>query len=653
MNSRLYPLLLLLITTSIFCSTGVQAQYVLKQAEAQTAVYNYTAAKPLFKKAYNRRNTIDAARGLAEIYQDTKDYVFAESWYAKVVAIPDHTAEDELHYAEVLMNNSKYAEAAVQLQSYLSKKGDDKKAQNMLEGCNDAQHWLTHPLKGSLQNMQALNSAYSDWGTAFYNGSFIFASDRPYDSLRHQPFFSNSSIKRKYYGWTGNSYLHLYQGNGKDSSSNKLLNKGINGDYHSASATYTADGKEMYYAMTNLAKKPGSFLGKNNPYTLNIEIRKAGWDTLRQAWGQSVDFPYNKVFNYSVGDPWVSADGQKLYFTADYGENNIGGTDIYYAEKDADGKWQQPKNMGPEINTEGDERTPFFDESGNFYFASDGRPGMGGLDIYKATRSANGGWLVANMGSPINSPQDDFAPFFNQPSTLYFSSDRLQGKGSDDIYRFDIAKIPVFSLEGTVKDKKTNQPLKDAVVTLTNKLTNTSVKTITDADGHYTFKLDSLTDYYLGTVKTDYSTTTGEQLTTTGLKESATIKKDIYLDKIEMNKPVRLENIYFDLDKSNIRPDAGEELDKLVKLLNDNPTWKIEMSSHTDSRAPDNYNMKLSQRRAESTVKYLIEHGIDKERLTAKGYGETRLVNRCSNGVPCSEEEHQQNRRTEFTILDK
>jgi peptidoglycan-associated lipoprotein len=558
-----------------------------------------------------------------------------------------------LNYAEVLMNNSKYSEAKQQLQAYLGKKSDDKRAANLLAGCDSAQVWMTHPVKGNLENMQALNSPYSDWGTAFYNNQFIFASDRPYDSVRRQPFFSTSNIRRRYYGMTGNSYLHLYQSNGKDSASARLLNKGINGDYHSANATYSADGKEMYYAVTTLVKKGGSFLGKDQPYTLNIEIRKSGWDTARQAWGQAVSFPYNEVFKYSVGDPWIAPDGQTLYFTADHGDEIKGGTDIFYTQKDMDGKWQAPKNMGPSINTEGNERTPYFDEAGNFYFASDGRAGMGGLDIYKAVKSANGEWLVVNLGAPVNSPQDDFAAVFKSNSVIYFSSNRLSGTGSDDIYRFDIAKILLFTLEGTVRDRKTNEPLRDAVVTLQNKITQTPLKTITDGQGRYTFKLDSVTDYDLSTVKTAYTTVTGIPLTTKGLTESQTLKKDVYLDKIELKKPVKLENIYFDLDKWNIRPDAAEELDKLVKLLKDNPTWDVEMSSHTDSRAPDAYNIKLSQRRAESTVKYLVEHGIDADRLSAKGYGETRLVNKCSNGVPCTEEEHQENRRTEFTILDK
>ncbi len=645
--------LMLLVVVVLVPAGNLRAQYVLKQAEAQASLFNYTTAKPLYTKAYKKKKTIEAARGLAEIATGTKDYVFAESWYAKVVAMPAHTPEDELNYAQVLMNNSKYSEAKQQLQSYLSKKAGDKKATNLLAGCDSAQVWMVQPVKGNLESMQALNSRYSDWGTTFYNNQFIFASDRPYDSVRRQPFFSTSNIKRSYYGMTGNSYVHLYQSNGKDSASAKLLNKGINGDYHSASATYSADGKEMYYAVTNLVKKGGSFLGKDQPYTLNIEIRKSGWDTARQDWGQAVNFPYNEVFKHSVGDPWITPDGQTLYFAANYGDGNIGGTDIYFTQKDAEGKWQQPKNMGTTINTEGDERTPYFDEAGNFYFASDGRVGMGGLDIYKAVKTGSGDWLVVNLGTPVNSPQDDFAPFFKTTSVVYFSSNRLGGKGSDDIYRFELARILLFTLEGTVKDKKTNEPLRDVVVTLQNKSSNTPIKTITDDQGRYTFKLDSVTDYDLSAVKTEYSTITAIPLTTKGLTASQTLRKDVYLDKIELKKPVKIENIYFDLDKWNIRPDAAIELDKLVKVLKDNPTWDVEMSSHTDSRAPDDYNMKLSQRRAESTVKYLIEHGIDADRLSAKGYGETRLVNKCSNNVPCTEEEHQQNRRTEFTILDK
>lgn len=348
-------------------------------------------------------------------------------------------------------------------------------AVKMREGCDNAMKWLAKPVPGNFENVESLNSQWSDWGTAFFNGKIIFASDRPYDSLRKNPFFSNSNIRRSVYNWTGNGYLHLYEADELDSSSTKLLGRNINGDYHSATASYTADGNAMYYAVTSFIKKSRSFLGKEGPYSLN----------------------------------------------------------------------------------------------------------------------------------------------------------------------------------GRVLDRKTGMPLPNAVVTLKNKQTGTSLQVITDNEGRYHFQLDGRNDHALSIVKTDYSTITAITVTTKDIGISGELRKDIALEKAEINKPYKVENIYFDLDKSNIRPDAAAELDKLARLLNDNPTWEVEISSHTDARANDKYNLKLSQRRAESTVAYLLSQGISKERLIAKGYGETALVNHCTNGVQCTEEEHQANRRTEFTILDK
>lgn len=629
-----------------------QGQYVIKRADNKAGLYNYAQAISLYEKAYKKKATAEAARGAAECYRNINEYVFAESWYAKLTAMRGHTAIDELHYAEILMNNSKYAEARTVLDSFLSKERENSEAANMRKGCDSAVKWLAAPAKGSLENVQALNSPWSDWSTAFSNGKIIFASDRPYDSLHRKSLAGTSSISKKYYGWTGNSYLHLYEGNSADSSAIRLLARGINGYYHSASASYAADGKKFYYAVTELLKKRGSFLGKDEPYTLNVEIIEQQWDSVKQVWAQRSLFPYNGVFNYSVGDPWISADGKMLYFAASYEDKGYGGTDIYYSRLDETGKWQTPVNLGPEINTPGDERTPAFDEDGLFYFASDGRPGMGGLDIYKASRSSeNAAWQVVNLGSPVNSPQDDFSPAFEN-SVFYFSSNRFGGKGSDDIYRFNGVRVSLFGLSGKVLDKRTDVPLPGVVVTLENKQTGTPQKVITDNEGKYHFTLDSGSVYELSVVKTGFSAETAINVNTIGLTTN-NLHHDISMERAELNKPVVLPNIYFDLDKSAIRPDAAAELAKLVKLMQDNPTWKVEISSHTDSRASNSYNMKLSQRRAEAVVAYLISKGVDRQRLTSKGYGESQLVNRCADNVPCPEEEHQVNRRTTFTILDK
>ncbi|RFM26856.1 OmpA family protein [Deminuibacter soli] len=655
MDRKPYLLYLLLAFAALLPASQLHAQYVLRQAQTQATLYHYPAAKTLYTKAYNKKHSLQAAKSLAEIYSEVKDYPNAEFWYARVVSIPGHSPADELHYAEALINNNKYTEARQLLQQYLTNNNGDQQATILLAGCDSAVLWLKQPIAGNLENMQALNTAYSDWGTMLYKGQLIFASDRPYDSLRRQPFFSNSTIKRKTYSLTGNSYLHLYQGNGTDSNNTRLLGRDINGDFHSANASFTANGLQMYYAVTNLEKKKSSFLGKELPYTLHIEIFSSSWDTARQRWTKKTAFPYNQVFHYSLGDPCISPDGQTIYFTATSGEGHLGGADIYYSKKDKAGKWSTPVNLGADINTRYNERTPFIDEEGQLYFASDGRAGMGGLDIYKAVALSPGRWTVTNMKTPVNSPQDDFAPYAENAQTFYFSSNRITGKGSDDIYLFSIKPnmLSVFNLEGNVRDEKTGLPIPGAEVTLLNQQNTLPAKVQTDNQGFYSFKLDSAANYELGANKTAYNAATGIAITTKGLTGSQTLRKDIVLSRPEPepSKPVKLANIYFDLDKWTIRPDAARELDSLVTLLQRNADWIVEMSSHTDSRASDSYNMTLSQKRAEATMQYLVRHGIARARLTAKGYGETKLVNRCSNGVICSEAEHQQNRRTEFTVI--
>lgn len=677
MNRKHYTLPALLSTmlvTGMF--TSASGQYIIKEAKNQATLYNYAAAIPLYQKAYRKKETVEAARGLADSYRRLKDYTAAAGWYEKLVAMPEHTAADELHYAGILMNNEQYAAAKTVLTGYLGKTPGDKIAESMKAGCDSAVKWLAAPVRGDMENLKGLNSAWSDWSTAFRKGEVIFASDRPYDSLRRDALFNNTNIKRKRYGYTGNSYLHLYESKLLDSGHVMPLARTVNGDYHSADASYTADGKTCYYAVTSLARKRGSLLGKEQPYTLNIGLSTQEWDDNKGAWQQGPAFPYNEIFNYSVGDPFISADGKTLYFVADYGEKGQGGTDIYYCTKDAGGQWQQPVNMGPGINSAGNERSPMFDSTGVFYFSTDGRPGMGGLDIFRAIKM-KGAWEVLNMGVPVNSAQDDFAPAYNGTNTLYFSSNRKGGKGSDDLYRFTPAKILVFSLEGKALNKKTNTPLASAEITLRNKETGAVKKFTTDGEGNFHFALDSLSAYGLDGEKALFRPETGVAVITKGLTESAVLHRDLYLEKIEVETveskpkdplpvkgigvPQKIDlagkfnpkNIYFDLGKADVRPDAARELDKLISLLKENPSWRVDMSFHTDSRSDDSYNLKLSQRRAASTLAYFVAKGIDKKRLTAKGYGETRLVNRCANGVRCSEAEHQANRRTEFVIFER
>ncbi|RYE18038.1 MAG: flagellar motor protein MotB, partial [Sphingobacteriales bacterium] len=280
--------------------------------------------------------------------------------------------------------------------------------------------------------------------------------------------------------------------------------------------------------------------------------------------------------------------------------------------------------------------------------STDGGIGMGGLDIFKAVRKGDTYAPKQNMGYPINSPRDDFAYVLTDDTTGYLSSNRIGGQGSDDIYSFVQKPGIIFTLEGVVYEKGSRRRLPNSAIMLTK---GSPLKVITDAGGNYRFSIKENSDYTLRGEKGGYLSD-NQTVTTKGLTIAQVIKKDLHLEKIELNKAIRLENIYYDFDQWYIRPDAAVELDKLIKILKDNPEIYIELSSHTDSKGDDDYNHQLSQRRANAAVNYIIENSdVDEERIIARGYGETRLLNRCKNGVNCSPAEHQLNRRTEFRII--
>ncbi|TDG34864.1 flagellar motor protein MotB [Pedobacter changchengzhani] len=637
-------------------SRPASAQYVLKEADVQFELFNYAKAVDLYEVAYKKNPTLHAAEQLAICYALMNNYLQTESWYAKVVEMPKSAPINIYNYALALQNNSKYADAKAQFLKYFSLDKDfpSNKQNIILSSCDSAVMWMRSPTKVAITNEKGLNSAQSDWGSVKYMDEMVFTSDRK-DSIGKsatggRPFLKFDGSKkpnRNIYGSTGNGYLHLYMKKGTDSVKLFPLNTGTN--YHVGAASFTADGKEMYFTLTKiddeLSFSKNSIL-KSKLATVNVEIFSSKKDTSGN-WGEVVPFKYNNVNEYSVGDPFISSDGNTLYFASNM-PGGKGGTDIYASLKTEAGDWGVPENL-KDINTEGNERTPFFDGSNNFYFSSDGRVGMGGLDIYKARLESGKISVPKNLGYPTNSPKDDFAFTTYAPKTGYLSSNRNEGLGQDDIYSFVDREIIAFKLVGTAFNKVSKTPLVNTLVTLTNK-NGTQLKTVTQADGKFDFGLDESSDYVLLGSKDNYRSDVAS-LTTRGLVSSSTLTKDLFLESIVINKPIKIENIYYDFDKSNIRPDAAVELDKLVKILTDNPTIWIELGSHTDSRGNDQYNQWLSQKRANSAVQYIIDKGISKNRITAKGYGESMPVNRCTNGVKCSEADFQLNRRTEFKIV--
>jgi outer membrane protein OmpA-like peptidoglycan-associated protein len=319
--------------------------------------------------------------------------------------------------------------------------------------------------------------------------------------------------------------------------------------------------------------------------------------------------------------------------------------------KKVDGKWGAPVNMGPNINTFFDEMFPTLVGDTMLYFSSLGHINIGGLDIFTSVLR-NGVWSEAeNMGYPINTSADDFGISINDSTGGgLFSSDRANSM-EDNIYSFKRNDLH-FNLTGTVVEKQTQRPITGASIDLINKTTGEKVNNaVTMADGIFTFKLDQNTDYKVVASKDGYYSQSRE-VSTVGKKvsEDMNIDMKMEMERIIINKPIAIENIYYDFDKWDIRSDASAGLDKLVGIMNANPTIMIELSSHTDSRGKDDYNKTLSEKRAQAAVNYIIAHGIAKERLTARGYGESRLVNHCANNVKCTEGEHQQNRRTEFKV---
>lgn len=495
-----------------------------------------------------------------------------------------------------------------------------------------------------------VNTKYSDFGVSYYGDDAIYASSKPQD---------NKSRKN----WTnGQPYLDLYRGlidGTGEIIDSEPFSDNIDTKYHESNAVFTKDLKTVYFTRNNYFD--GDYrkdsLGWNNLKLFRADVGDSG------EWVNITPMPFNDD-NYSVGHPALSPDEHTLYFISDM-PGSMGSTDIFTATINSDGSYGAPMNMGSQVNTYGKEMFPYVSKKGNLYFSSDSRGGQGGLDVYVVPLN-NKTVAPLNLGSPINSSGDDFAFIINNDKKNgYFSSNREGGKGDDDIYYFDELKSPEMDcsqvITGTVRDKSNGALLPGAMVSL-YKGAEKLESIIVGSDARFSFdKMDCATSYRVTGDKEYYKG--AEEMVSTTEEADLELGIDLNLDP-DKNAIARAEGldrcqyaldnintIYFDLDKYYIRPDAAIELEKIVKVMNRCTDIKIEARSHTDSRASDAYNIKLSQNRAQSTVDYLKSRGIAADRLTAKGFGETQLVNRCSNGVKCSEAEHQVNRRTEFVIV--
>ncbi len=497
----------------------------------------------------------------------------------------------------------------------------------------------TTPGTYAIKNIN-VNTKYADFGTAYFGSdSIVFSSPR-----------DKRSIVRNIWKPNEQPYLDLYVGvidGGSEIVGKQKVKGNVNTKFHEAIVTFTKDMKTVYFTGNNYYDKE---VKNDTTGVLRLQLFKASVKNDGE-WTDIEKLPFN-TDEYSTGHPTLSEDGKKLYFVSDrFG--SIGETDIYVVDINEDGSFSEPKNLGTNINTQGKEMFPYINKD-IIYFSSDGHNGLGGLDIFASKMYDTTISRPLNLGTPINSSKDDFA-FIKKQDNGYFSSDREEGKGDDDIYSF-LTNEPLNiectqQVTGIVKNKETQEVLVGAEVRLLDK-DGAVLETVTsDENGAYHFTVKCNSTYKTLGDKVDFQND-DELIVTVNDIVDKPIEIALALAPEIIENKINIENIYFDLDKWNIRADAATELDKLVQIIKGNPELIIEAGSHTDSRAAKPYNNQLSKRRAKATVRYIISKGIDHKRISAKGYGETQLTNSCSDDVECTDEQHQMNRRTEFYIVD-
>lgn len=495
-----------------------------------------------------------------------------------------------------------------------------------------------------------VNTKYSDFGVTYYGeNSAIYASSKKTKQSRNAKWYLNSQPFLELYKATVTATGELVE--------SELFSKDLNTKMHESNVTFTKDLKTVYFSRDNYNSK--KYHTDKKGWVL-IQLYKADVDTDGH-WKNITKLPFNSD-QFDTGHPSLNSDDTKLYFTSNR-PGSMGLTDIWAVDVKTDGTYGEPYNLGPEVNTTKSEMFPYIDANNVLYYSSNGmKDGNGGLDIYAIEIQNNKGFGEAvNLGFPINSAKDDFSLVFqNGKKTGHFSSNREGGKGDDDIYFFEELNSPVGAkcnqfVQGTVREKETEALLPGALVTLYDAKGNKVESTIADKFAVFNFKVNCDSSYKVTAVKDYYDMDEKTFASTNEANLELALNLDLGSSEfvyVRGKLMIKINPIYFDLDKWFIRPDAQLELERVVRIMQKYPKLEINLGSHTDSRARDSYNWGLSNRRAKSSKDWIVKHGISATRIKAQGYGETELVNKCSNGVICSEADHQLNRRTEFVITN-
>lgn len=640
---------LFLLPTTLF------GQGKLERANKVFDAGGYYEAIDIYRNIYN--DIADASKKpfilyrIGEAYRIIGNNRQAEIWFEKAIKKEYGDPIVYLKFGDVLMIQEEYDKALTQFEEYKKLVPADPVVNDRIKSCELARQWVANPTGYVIEPVDFTNSKFNDFSPAFGSedyGTLYFTSSRP------------GTVGNKTHSATGESFADIFftERDRKNAwSTPKPILGEVNSEFEEGSPTFSSDYKTMFYTRCRVNKRDK--LGCEILFAQNQEGTWVKPERIPIA-GDSV----------VVAHPSISNDGLTLYFVSDM-PGGFGSTDIWKVTRNSvSDNWGEPINLGAAINSPGREMFPFAHPDESLYFATDGRQGMGGLDIFKASLKKDGTWEIVNMRYPINSSADDFGIIFQKEKEMgYLTSRRKGGRGGDDIYQFYLPPI-LFNITGIVKDDKTDNPLAQTTVKLIGSDgTNLSVET--GNDGVFKFVLTPSTDYVMVSQRGGYLNGKGKE-TTRGLTASKNFNATLYMASTA--KPIELPNIFYDYGRWELRPESMVSLDKLVETLNDNPNITIELGSHTDSRGTDAFNYDLSQKRAQSVVDYLIEKGIATDRLKAKGYAasnpkaidarieqsypylkEGSILNDAFINALESEEQrevcHQLNRRTEFRVL--
>jgi outer membrane protein OmpA-like peptidoglycan-associated protein len=642
-KKTLYLIFFALITLQI---TAQKVQ--IAKADKDFEQYDYVDAiktyERIFEKGYK---SVDMLQKLGDSYYFKAELENAAKWYTELFSLTQDVAPEYYYrYSQSLKAIKDYAKADLMLLKFNQLSGNDTRAKLAMA----QKDYLAEIKKNSgryVVENAGINSKYSDYGSSYYKDKVVFTSAR-----------DTGSLASRKHDWTGESFTNLYgadlAADGSLSNAKRFARK-INTKFHEATPVFTSDGKTVYFTRNNYTDGKR---GRDDKRTTLLKIYQATLEG--EDWKNVKELPFNSD-QYSTAHPTLSEDNKTMYFASNM-PGTLGQSDLFKVSINDDGTFGIPANLGNTINTEGRETFPMITKNNELYFASDGHPGLGGLDVFVSKLDENGAFTeVLNVGEPLNSSKDDFGFVINTANkTGYVTSNRDGGEGGDDIYRFKETKAIEYSCEqllaGIVTNQATGLAIANAKITLSDQNYKLIKEVRTDNQGKFDFgKVVCATKYYIKAEAETFNTT--ETPTITG-KETGNTFVPIELEKTQqpvkvgddLRKAFKIDIIYFDLDKSFIRADAALELAKILDVLEQNPAMELDIRSHTDSRQTFKYNEALSDRRAKSTMQWLVSKGINKNRLTAKGYGETQLINKCADGIECTEAEHQANRRSEFII---